>query len=77
MNAEELARFVRVWTPGDRCRAAITIDYVTFTVGLTIPEGSVGTIASVERSGLVFVRWDRLPEAEAPTSPDCLDPVPS
>lgn len=78
MRPDDMIRLTRIFTPGQRVRAALAIVYGV--TGLEIDEGDHGTVADVQRprsmpsvTGLVHVVWDRLPTLAQATSADGID----
>jgi hypothetical protein len=73
MRPVEIARLFRVWTPGERCVSIMPIFYAVS--GIEVERGSLGTVLGNDRSAVLLIRWDGIPEV-CPTAPDCVDPLP-
>lgn len=76
-SRKTLARLMHVWEQGARCVAAMDILYADS--GLTIAEGTLGTVRFITRARVVVVQWDADGDGRVAvlhTSPDSIDPAP-
>ena len=65
-------RLLRVWRPGERCRAVLRIVYAFANV--EIDEGETGRVESITPARVLKIVWDGRTDALA-TSPDGVDPA--
>jgi hypothetical protein len=72
-----IARLVRVWRPGDRCRVMPELHAIAYFLprALDVGPSDRGTVRVVTRAAVLEVEWDGH-EGTFATSPESVDPIP-